>query len=199
MSAGDASPKRQDSTAEFPGLGGSLPATQDRAQELAQICLNHHTALVRLLAVRMGSIEDAKELVQEAYLKALAFDRPGTMRLQPGYIWRIAANLAIDRMRERASRERSCHTMLSLVEKLEVSAESTAEAQERLTVVERAIRESPPKCVEAFVLHVMRGLTFDEVGREMRISGRMARKYLARMLEHLQARLDAADTARGPR
>ena len=62
-----------------------------------------------------------------------------------------------------------------------------------------AIGELPRRCLEAFVLHVLKGLTFDEVGREMGISDRMAKKHVARALEYLQTCLDAANETRSAR
>ncbi len=88
-----------------PGRGAS-PASQDRSSALAEIARSHHSALVRFLALRTGSTEDAKEIVQEAYAKLLALDRPGTISFLVGYLWRVAANLAIDRGRQRAARSR---------------------------------------------------------------------------------------------
>jgi len=203
MGAADGAPKRHEPTPELPGPSGALADASapqaDRSQALAEVYRNHHAALVRFLAVRTGSAEDAKEIVQEAYARVLALDRPRTISLLVGYLWRIAANLAIDRQRERAHRERFTRDALCSPEKREFSAESTCEARERLAIVELAIGELPPKCVEAFVLHVLNGLKHDEVGREMGISGEMARKYAARSLEYIQSRLDAADVARRAR
>jgi RNA polymerase sigma-70 factor (ECF subfamily) len=200
MGAADGAPKLQEHAPELPGPSGALEDTSapqlDRSQALAEIFRNHHAALVRSLAVRTGSAEDAKEIVQEAYARVLALDRPGKISVLPGYLWRVALNLAIDRKREWAHRRRFSHDVLASPEKREFSAESTCEARERLAIVERAIGELPPKCLEAFVLHVLNGLKFKEVGREMGIGERMATKYVARALEYLQSRLDAADTAR---
>lgn len=189
--------------AELAGLSGDTQDARapnpDRSEALAEISRNHHAALVRFLTLRTGSVEDAKELVQEAYAKMLALDRPGTISFLAGYLWRIAVNLAIDRGRQRALHERYTQTALPRAETREVSAETTVEARQRLAIVERAIGELPARCFQAFVLHVLQGLTFDEVGREMRISGRMAKKHLARALEYLQTCLDEADVARGSR
>jgi len=172
---------------------------QDHSQALAEISRNHQAALVRFLTVRTGSVEDAKEIVQEAFAKILALDQPGTISLPAGYLWRTAVNLAMDRKRQRALDERYRRATLPPVEKREASAESLAEARERLSIVERAIGNLPPRCLDAFVLHVLKGLKFDEVGREMGISGRMAKKYLARALEYLQYCLDTADEPRSGR
>lgn len=203
MGAGDGGPKRREPVPELPGSSDALTSTAtpgpDRSQALAEIFRNHHAALVRFLAVRTGSTEDAKEIVQEAYARVLALDRPETVSVLAGYLWRIAANLAIDRRRERALRERFSSAALASAEKREFSAESTCEGQERLAIVERAIGELPPRCLEAFVLHVLNGLKLKEVGREMGIGERMATKYVARALEYLQTCLDAADMTRSAR
>lgn len=144
------------------------------------------------MAVRTGSVEDAKEIVQEAYAKLLALEHPGTISLLAGYLWRIAVNLAIDLKRHRAVHERFRCAVDPGFETQALSPESIVEARERLAIVERAIDELPPRCLEAFVLHVLQGKTFDAVGREMVISGRMAKKHVARALQYLQSCLDAS-------
>jgi RNA polymerase sigma factor (sigma-70 family) len=171
----------------------------NHAQSLAEISRNQHAALVRFLTVRTGSVEDAKEIVQEAYAKMLAPDRPRTIGVVAGYLWRVAVNLAIDRKRHYALHERFRRTALPSAETQDHSAETVVEAQERLAIVERAIGKLPPRCLEAFVLHVLKGLTFEEVGREMDISDRMAKKHVARALEYLQSCLDAANEPGSPR
>lgn len=194
MSAADADPRLQESEPEIPALPGDTTETSDQkpdhTQALAEIFRNHKAALVRFMTVRTGSVEDAKEIVQEAFAKMLALDRPGTISFLAGYLWRIAVNLAIDRRRQLAQHEGFTREATSSANSQEASAESTADARQRLAIVERAIRNLPARCLEAFVLHVIRGLTFDEVGCQMGISARMAKKHVARALEYLQTCLD---------
>jgi RNA polymerase sigma factor (sigma-70 family) len=196
-------PTCQESVPELPGpsgaSGGAPGRNLDRSQELAEICRDHHASMVRFLSIRTGSTEDAKEILQEAYARVLALERPGTISLLAGYLWRSAVNLAMDRKRKRTLQERMFRSTVSLAETREVSAEVTVESRERLAIVERAIGELPPRCLEGFVLHVLNGLTFEEVGHEMRISARMAQKHVARALEYLQSCLDTADGKKGAR
>ena len=199
----DVGPKRQDPAPE-PGSSGaresSCTSEPGRSQALAEIFRNHNAALVRFLAIRIGSTADAQELMQEAYAKVLALDQAEAISLQAGYLWRTAVNLAIDRKRKQAAQERFVSAeRASATQKREFSAESTCEARERLEIVERAISELPPRCLEAFVLHVLEGLTFEEVGDRMGISWRMAIKHVSRALEYLQTCLDAADLTRSVR
>jgi RNA polymerase sigma factor (sigma-70 family) len=200
VGAADGESKRLDSVPELPERLCALPDTSaaepDRSQALAEIYRKQNAALVRFLAVRTGSVEDAKEIMQEAYAKLLALNRPGAMSLLAGYLWRTAVNLAMDQWRERAQRDRFWRSARALEKQEEFSAESTVESQERLAIVQRAIANLPPRCLEAFVLHVLKDLTFAEVGREMGISEQMSRRHVARALEYLQSCLDAADETR---
>lgn len=201
MGTGDGGgPKPRESLPEVHGSpGATLDASAqmtDHSQALAEMFRTHHAAQVRFIAVRTGSVEDAKEIVQEAYARILALNRPGAISLLAGYLWRTAVNLARDRKRERAQRERFNRTALSLAEQRDHSAEGVCEGQERLAIVERAIGGLPANCVDAFVLHVLQGLKYEDVGRKMGISGEMARKHVARSLEYLQVCLDEADATR---
>lgn len=167
-------------------------AAPDTSRALAEVARSHHSKLVRFLTGRTGSAEDAKEILQEAYAKLLVLGRSGSIRDMVAYLWRIAVNLAIDRARRHASYQRYC-SALPISDDQEFSAEVTAEARERLTIVEHAIGDLPARCREAFILHVQSGMTFVEVGREMGISDRMVKKHFARALRYLRACLDAAE------
>ena len=203
MRGGNGGPKRQEpglETARLAGATADAPGQKSEwSQALAEHSRIHDAALVRFLTIRTGSAEDAKEVLQEAYARLLALQRPGAISLLGGYLWRTAVNLAMDRRRGQAVRNRFTRGAVSFAEKLDPSAEWTCEARERLAIVERAISELPPKCLEAFVLHVLNGLKHDEVGQKMGISPETARKYVARSLEYLQTCLDAADATRSKR
>ena len=167
---------------------------ESRAHKLADVARKHHAALVRFLTLRTGNKEDAKEVAQEAYAKLLALDRPDTISFLTGYLWRVAANLAVDRKRRRELGERFAADPADVEH--EPSSESVVEARQRLAIIERAMDELPPKCRKAFTLRVLNGMTFEEVGREMGMSDRQAKTYVARALESLQDCLDAADQPR---
>src|SRR6185437_6804291 len=91
------------------------------------------------------------------------------------------------------------HGAVSQAHEQALSAESTAEAREQLAIVEQAFCRMPTIRFEAFVLHVFNGLTFDEVGRQMAISGRMAKKHVASALQCFQHCLESANAPRSSR
>jgi RNA polymerase sigma factor (sigma-70 family) len=180
--------------------GGSLdedmpsaePAVHSKA--VADLARDHHWALVRYIAKQTGSHDDAQELVQEAYARMLALDQPHTVSFVAGYLWRIALNLASKRKRQRATRARLDQTALCVIEQHTPSAETVVSGRQRIELLERAISELPPRCLEAFILGVLEDCSTAEIARRMGIGDRTARMYLARALEYCQTCLDAAES-----
>lgn len=66
---------------------------------------------------------------------------------------------------------------------------------QRLEIIARAVDALPPHYREAFLLQVVCGWSFEAVSREMGITERMAKVYVARALMDIQRRLDAEEAA----
>ncbi len=161
-----------------------------RAAALAEVVREHHAPLLRFLTQRTGSMEEAKEIAQDAYVKVLAVERQGSIGSLASYLWRSALNLMTDHGRRRMVRERFAHGVRAEAEQVAPSAEAVVDARQRLEIIQQAIGTLPPRCRDAFMLRVVQGRPFDEVGREMGISGRMAKIYVARALAFLHASVD---------
>jgi DNA-directed RNA polymerase specialized sigma24 family protein len=65
----------------------------------------------------------------------------------------------------------------------------------RLEIIATAVDELPPHYREAFLLRVLCGWSFEAVSREMRVSERMAKVYVARALMDIQRRLYVEEAA----
>ena len=65
----------------------------------------------------------------------------------------------------------------------------------RLEMIASAVDELPPNYREAFLLRVVCGWSFEAVSREMTVSERMVKVYVARALMEIQRRLDAEEAA----
>ena len=61
--------------------------------------------LLRFLAARTGDRSEAEDLVQELWLRVSTVD-PGPIANGRAYLYRVAQNLVLDRVRERRRRER---------------------------------------------------------------------------------------------
>src|SRR5688500_18677903 len=72
-----------------------------RAELVTRLFREHNQALISLLTLQLRSVQDAKEVAQESYVRLLQLDRPGAASLLRAYLFRIASNLAVDRLRQR--------------------------------------------------------------------------------------------------
>ena len=77
----------------------------------------------------------------------------------------------------------------------DLSPERLVASEQAMTMLRAAVEELPPRCRQVFLLHRVHELSTEEIAVRIGIGERMARRYLARALEHLRARMDAADRA----
>lgn len=161
---------------------------ESRAECVSRLFREHNRALVGFVYARLKSEQEAREIAQEAYVKLLQLDAPEAASFLRAYLFRIAENLAFDRLRQRRSRGR-LDTLISFEElNLEASAERAAIARQELALIEQAVSELPSKCQEAFRQHRLADMPIGDVARRMNVSDRMVRKHVARALVYIRLR-----------
>lgn len=176
-----------------------LPDELPRAELVARLFRDHNDALVSLLALRLKSVQDAKEVAQEAYVRLLQLDRAdGAISLLRSYLFRIASNLAVDRLRHRSVRWHAGDAVKAeLFENFGPAndIERRLVATEELEFVRKAIAELPKACRQAFWMHRAQGATVSEIAKELKVTERMVRYHLSRALVYCQLRMSGASKA----
>src|SRR5690349_24237416 len=104
--------------ARIESAGGEPAASAP--DDVGNLFRENNQTLVRFLNARLGSEQEAKEVAQEAYVKLLQLERRGAISFMRGYLFRIAANLAVDRLRQRKAR--GPHEDIELFEELQDAA-----------------------------------------------------------------------------
>lgn len=168
-------------------------ARQVQGSNVATLFREHNRALVAFLQCRLGSLADAQELAQEAYLRMLVLENSGRIDSPRAFLFRIAANLAVDRLRMRKLRDAPAMDELpEPVPELHLAPvpERQAMASEQWRGLQEALRELPPKTSRAFVLHVIEGRDFDAIAQTMELSARMVRYHVTRALAHCRAQVE---------
>ena len=157
---------------------------EDHSRVIAELFRAHNGALVSFLAARLHDAQDARDVAQEAYVRLLQLDRPGALSFLRGYLFRIAENLAIDRIRHRALRVRAAYTEGLLFDDLDErsSPERNLIAQEELSRISARLMELPANCRRAFIMHVLLDRPTRDIAAEMHVSDRMVRNYVTRGL-----------------
>ncbi len=179
----------------------SSPA-ESRAAVLSRLFREHNEALVGFLLPRVNSEQEARDVAQEAYVRMLELDSTGAVSFLRAYLFKTAANLVIDRARQRAARARIYEQWIEPFQELQqpLSPERSAGARQELELLRSFMAELPPRCREAFYLHRFRDLTIEEVAERLGVTKRMVSKYLFRAFEHCRERMNEAlgpSSARG--
>jgi RNA polymerase sigma-70 factor (ECF subfamily) len=177
----------------FPPSSAVAGDAGDHAAFVAGLFREHNKALIGFLTTRLRSRAEAQDVAQEAYVRLLQLEQPETVSFLRAYLFRIAANLAVDRLRKRDVRSLGATTELFEDWLATPEPDRHVLADEELRAIREALRELPPKVSRAFVLHMFEGHSFQRIARDMKVTDRMVRYNVARAMAHCRARLDARE------
>ena len=150
----------------------------------------HNESLLRFLASRLPSRQDAREIAQEAYVRVLSLDKPGAVSYLRAFLFKTAANLAVDRQRRSDVRQRAADEPLFHEFADSCTPERELVGKQAMERLARLVTAMPASCRRAFVLNRVHGMDFPAIAREMNVSERSARAYVVRALLYCRAGLD---------
>lgn len=147
----------------------------------------YHRELLNFLARQVRDRDAAADLAQESYVRVLAVQHAGQSIVDMrALLYRTAHNLLIDRHRRAAVRRHE--DLDSIPEHAQPQAPAHQRPEEALAAMQvvrayvATIEALPPRCREAFVLHVFDGLSHAQVGQHMGISASMVEKHIVRAM-----------------
>ena len=168
---------------------------ESTAVAVSELFREHNRVLVGYLRSRLGSEQEAKEVAQEAYVRVLQLHEPGAPGLLRAYLFKTAANLAVDRLRHRRVRQRS-EEQPQLFDELNPTRGELDDPAEQLLAREQAdqllrfLQELPIKCQQVMNLHRFEGTSQRDVAVHLGISERMVRRYVTYAMVYCRLRLD---------
>ncbi len=179
---------------------GTEEGSRSRAQAVSELFREHNEILIRLLAAKLQNEHEAREVAQEAYVRLLELGRTGAVSFLRAYLFRIALNLAIDRIRARNTRRRIDTTKLEPVEDLigQAVVERQVFAADEMKVFWESLGELPAHFRDAFVLSRVEGLATPEIAKRLGRTDRMIRRYVVHALIYCRHRVSGltADQAK---
>lgn len=178
-------PPRAHKSADADPAGGP-----DRAEAVARLFREHNEALVRFLRPRVGSRQEAIDVAQEAYVRMLALDEPGAVSYLRTFLFRTAANIAIDRQRRHQAHERVAEQPQLRAGPELRTPERRVAGEQLLSRLESLVAAMSPKCRQSFIWHQIHGVDAVTVAQRLGISESMVRKYVVRALLHCRERMD---------
>jgi len=177
-----------------------------------RVLVERHSQSVFRLAYRMtGNQHDAEEVVQEAFLRAYQKLEQFAERANFGtWVYRIAANYAIDRMRQRKSEDSQRAAaarpseeggaeidLMSLVPDASPSPERLAQSRQLAQHMRRALIELTPAERTAFVMRHWGGSGIEEIAAALESSTSAAKNTVFRAVQKLRQALGPFAEQRG--
>jgi RNA polymerase sigma-70 factor (ECF subfamily) len=158
---------------------------------LRQLLLTSYDELKARLALRLGSSDLAGDVVQDAWLRLQRAESVGRVSSPANYLFRIALNIARDRLMS----DRRYLTSLQVEQMLDATDEAPgpaaiAEARSELEFVEKLIAELPARQREILVAARLDGLPRREIAARLGISLSLVEKELKLAHEYCLARRD---------
>lgn len=164
--------------------------------ELAKLYDSFGDKLYHYLVFRLGSREDAEDVLQEVFCRLARYERRlGSVRDMKTYVFRMARNEAhrfLKGRRNRLSDETlnpggPAEAMASLIQRVD---------EGRKMLVSRSLTRLPDEQLEAVVLKIFDGLTFKEMaavcGVSMNTAASRYRYGMARLREMLEGENDGS-------
>jgi RNA polymerase sigma-70 factor, ECF subfamily len=176
-----------------------------------RLLVERHSRNVFRLAYRMtGNQHDAEEVVQEAFLRAYQKLRQFESRANFGtWVYRIATNYAIDRMRQKKSEESQRELparetedgvefdVMSTVPDAAPSPERLAQSGQLAARMRVALRELSEAERTAFVMRHWNGAGIEEIARALESSTSAAKNTVFRSVQKLRKALEPFVERRG--
>jgi RNA polymerase sigma factor (sigma-70 family) len=163
---------------------------KSRAQVVERLFREHNEALIRFLRGRVGSHNEALEVAQEAYVRLLSLDQPGAVSYLRAFLFKTAANIAIDRRRRDQNYDKVAARQLFTELTENRTPERQLSGEQTLRHLGILIEAMPAKCRESFVMNQIQGLDAATIAAQLGITDSMVRKYVVRALLHCRQYLD---------
>lgn len=151
------------------------------AKDIVMLYVNERHRLERQIAVHTRVRSDARDLVQDIFLKL--WERAGAAATNPSaFLSRSARNASIDYMRKERVRRDYQKEAFGRADLEHDPNFAQLSARQSLAAVSRAISALPDRTRSIFLMNRVDGLTFREIAENCAISERAVAKQMARAL-----------------
>ncbi|WP_146180238.1 RNA polymerase sigma factor [Opitutus sp. ER46] len=148
------------------------PADPEISRWFAEQVQPHEAALRAWLHHRFPDETEVDDVVQEAYIRLLRAATPCAIHSPKAFLFAVARNLALDRVRHRQSLPTQGFVDSDLSSVLDTNEDvvSAINRQQELALLTTAIQSLPDRCRQIFTLRKVYGLSQREIADRLGIS-----------------------------
>lgn len=164
--------------------------TNNQRQLIADFYTAYNAELVNFATARLGNREESEDLVQEVFVKLMAFDGMINETTVKAFAFTIASNKIKDVLRRRIFRHRMEESTKYEMELQHSNVERVAEYHETLSIVNRSIEKLSPACAKVYRMSFFEDMAASDIAETLNVSKRTveaqlfsSRKQIRRMLK----------------
>ncbi len=150
--------------------------------DVLEIFLKNEQAIRRHIMRLCRSAADTDEILQETFLRGFAAETKGSISEPKAYLFQIAKNIALDKLRKKASLpidslEDSGGSSL-LLDEDQAAADTMLDGRRKLALFAKAVAQLPPQCRKAFLLRHVNDYSYKQIASRMNISVSAVEKHV---------------------
>jgi RNA polymerase sigma-70 factor (ECF subfamily) len=162
-----------------------LDAIRGDEVAFAEYYERHVGSLVRYVENISGDFEDARDIVQETFIKL--WEMRENIERPDGFAFTSANRAALDRLRRNRSRSRYVDERLYLNEMEELPTDEYIISAETARLIDGAIRQMPLQRRKVFELSRNENLTYGEIAERMSLSYNTVSNYMKLALQEIRS------------
>ena len=167
-----------------------------RKRQFQELYESYKTIIASSLVRKGCKHSEAEEFTQEAFTRLMSIDREFAPDYLKTYVYKIAHNLAIDNFRRRNKNPIIEDQQVVDLDRLSLniehspSAEDSVSSKEMLASIEATISSLPRNTRYAFIQYKVRGKSYRDIAKSMRISESMVRKHVLKAIRECYDNLE---------
>jgi RNA polymerase sigma-70 factor (ECF subfamily) len=158
---------------------------------LQESYLLHRDELCRYIVKQFGrNTVEPEDVIQATFAKLAALDKPELIENPRAFLYKMAYNVAVDMQRRAQVRDKHIGNAPGYIEAMdEASPERVLDAQERLSLVSKALWGMPKKRRRMLIMSRFEDLSYAEISRRTGLSETVVRKHVSNALADCQKAL----------
>ena len=163
----------------------------EASAQVHELYREHSPTLVRQLTRATGCREDARDLVQETFIRLMKLDPGMLARIErpEAFMRRVSTNLLHDWGRSRSLDAKS-KAVLEQDSQKSVDQVKYLESREKLRRIEAAMASLNPKTRRIFIAHRVEGMSYAEIAKETGLSIKGVEKQMSKAIAKLHRMLN---------